>query len=179
MKNKNIIKHGFTLMELLAVVSIIGILASIALPLYRNAVDKSRWARLISPARSIANAEEAIMVSNGYYTANKDELVVSLPTDSDLNYTLYTVANGDAANLVRVESSKLEDVRLARYYKENTDESENVYCEAQQDNDRAKKICSKVLKGTEVSVTDDGYKTYLIEGKMPEVCNWWSNTNNT
>ena len=163
-KNKNIIKHGFTLMELLAVVLIIGVLASIASPLYRNAVDKSRWARLISPARSIANAEEAIVLSNGSYTANKDDLAVSLPTNNDLSYTLYTKENGDEANLVRVESSKLEDVRLARHYKKNIGSSNYVFCEAKNDNERANKLCGKLLNGIEMSTTPDGYKAYLIEG---------------
>ncbi|MBR4591947.1 MAG: hypothetical protein IKO35_01915, partial [Elusimicrobiaceae bacterium] len=153
------------LVELLVVVLIIGVLASVALPLYQNAVDKSRWARLVSPARSIANAEEAIHMSQGKYTTAKEDLVVSLPTDSDLSYSLYTTENGDAANFVRVESSKLDDVRLARYYSENGAESDMVFCEAKSGNGRAEKLCGKLLKGAEMSTTDDGYKAYLIEGQ--------------
>ena len=158
-------KRGFTLVELLVVVLIIGVLASVALPLYQNAVDKSRWARLVSPARSIANAEEALHMSQGKYTAEKDDLVVSLPPDSDLSYSLYTTENGDVANFVRVESSKLDDVRLARYYSENGTESDMVFCEAKSGNERAEKLCGKLLKGAEMSTTDDGYKAYLIEGQ--------------
>ena len=46
-------KKGFTLMELMAVVMIIGILTSVALPQYRKVVDRSRFTKAQVMAKSM------------------------------------------------------------------------------------------------------------------------------
>ena len=180
MLNKSSSKAGFTLLEILIAVLIIGVLSSVALPLYRGAIDKSRWSKLLAPARAVATAQEAAYMSQGGYTANIDDLDISLPEGGDMTYTLYTTANGDDANFVRIASSNLDNVRLARYYKKNEGFEDQLYCEAKNGNERANKLCGKLLEGQELISTEDDYKMYLIGEKANEVlCNrmnlWWSN----
>ena len=180
MLNKSSSKAGFTLLEILIAVLIIGVLSSVALPLYRGAIDKSRWSKLLAPARAVATAQEAAYMSQGGYTANIDDLDISLPEGGDMTYTLYTTANGDDANFVRIASSNLDNVRLARYYKRNEGFEDQLYCEAKNGDERANRLCGKLLNGEELVNTNDGYKMYLLKDAITKpLCDkvelWWSN----
>ena len=61
--NENI--KGFTLIEVLVVVLIIGILAAIALPQYQKAVEKSHAAEALANIRTIVNNVELCHLQNG------------------------------------------------------------------------------------------------------------------
>jgi len=71
-------KKGFTLVELLIVIIIIGILATMAVPQYQKMVNRAKWAEAIQLVDSLKTAE------NLYYAENS-------------KWTTATIASGSAA----------------------------------------------------------------------------------
>ncbi len=81
---------GFTLLELLVVVLIIGILASIALPQYTKAVEKARATEAMQILGDLATAEQIYQMGFGEYTDNLDLLDIEMPGSRDGDSTTIT-----------------------------------------------------------------------------------------
>ena len=88
--NKRKKYKGFTLIEMLVVVLIIGILAGIALPQYQMAVAKSRVTEAIIAMKTLSSAEEIYYMAQGTYTDVLDSLDVDIPAISNYyDYSCY------------------------------------------------------------------------------------------
>jgi len=84
---------GFTLTELLIVMVIAAILATIAIPSYRDAVRRSDRRAAQSAMMEIANRERQAFVSNRAFQ-DETELAFTLPAELEGKYTYtITVAN--------------------------------------------------------------------------------------
>jgi len=69
-------KHAFTLVELLVVISIIAILAAIAIPFVRSSIEKGQSAKCMANLRDIGAQINGYAAENGFYprTVNKATL---------------------------------------------------------------------------------------------------------
>jgi len=94
------VQQGFTLIELMIVVAIIGILAAVAIPQYQNYVLKSRMANVLSSVDALKTAVAVCVQENGGDNANCDDTANGgaagvIPTFSRTNeVTSATVING-------------------------------------------------------------------------------------
>lgn len=84
---------GFTLLELLVVVLIVGILAAVALPQYRKAVTKAKNREAVIALRAIGQAIEMYDLANGplpeEYSNDFSMLGVQIPPSKDWMYVYH------------------------------------------------------------------------------------------
>ena len=75
---------GFTLMEILVVVIIVGILAMIALPSYQESMRKGRRTDAKQALMSVASREEQYMLDHSTYTSNLKDLGFDVDDDEPM-----------------------------------------------------------------------------------------------
>lgn len=87
MKNSN--EKGFTLIELMIVVAIIGILAAIAIPQYQNFTKKSKASEAKVYLAAITTAQASYYAENDQFAATMSDLG---NPDNGASYFVYTMA---------------------------------------------------------------------------------------
>ena len=126
---------GFTLLELLIVVVIIGILAGIALPQYQMAVGRARFSTLKSITKSVQQAAQRYYLANNVYTHVRN-LDIEIPTDI---YCAVQTTTGELSYC----GKKIFDKDM--YYYVNTNTGRPHYCSVHSldTTDKSNRLCQQ------------------------------------
>jgi len=83
--------QGFSLIEILIVVGIIGILAAIALPSYKKQIQRSNRAAAQALMSDVANKQQIFLSTARTYAASLGELNVTAPSDISPKFYTFTI----------------------------------------------------------------------------------------
>ncbi|HFB8560339.1 TPA: pilin, partial [Neisseria gonorrhoeae] len=91
----NTLQKGFTLIELMIVIAIVGILAAVALPAYQDYTARAQVSEAILLAEGQKSAVTEYYLNNGIWPENNDKAGVASASDIKGKYVeSVTVANG-------------------------------------------------------------------------------------
>ena len=144
MKNK-----GFTLIEILVAVLIIGILAAIAVPKYQEAVAKSQYLRLKLYGKKIGDIVTFYNLSTGNLPLTSDELDITIPEIKKETLTTnkklaIEFTNGEVCTIrfgSQYVSCFSKDSSIGYYY--SFKNSKNYLCDARKTDKIYNKLCQQ------------------------------------
>ena len=161
-KNAN---KGFTLLELLVVVLIIGILAAIALPQYKMAVGKSKFIELKSLTKAVAESVQRYYLANNVYPNEYEDLDIVLHktqsshSSSSFEFTLSNsvgCAIWKSGRYIAACNKKIFGKKISYYLYSETLKSGLCLVHSKDTSDYANRLCQKETR----KKTGAEYSTY-------------------
>lgn len=158
--------NGFTLVEILVVVVIIGILVAVALPQYQHAVYKNRYSAMMPLAKKLAEGNELYYLDHGEYSRNPANLVIEGKGEYSEG-THVSLGNANGLNYVRVANDNIANARYLVYQAHSKNFANTTMCEAK--DDRSTALCialggQKIAEGNSSGDRTSGWTAYLLSG---------------
>lgn len=148
---------GFTLLELLVVVLIIGILAAIALPQYKYAVAKAKFTQLLTASKAIKEAQERYMLAHGERSLDLSALDIDIQGGTYNQKRDHITFDWGFCGIAKDSERKLITCTLSKpcisYFHHLASENKNC-CASAESGELGKKICQAEFPKHRGSTTD-------------------------
>ena len=147
-------KRGFTHIELLVVVLIIGILAAVALPQYNKAVEKAQFMQVITSMDALRKACEVYYLDKGEYPTQLSQLDINPNLPAGYGVVLYHTSGPTFALDMYVRRNGSVALEYVRYLQISGKSSRYIECRVLQNNPNLHHLCQLVSGKT--TRTDTG-----------------------
>jgi len=114
MVKKGKMNRGFTLLELITVVVIIGFLATMAFPHFARVIERGRQAEAISLASAFYNSQQRYRLEWGGWAANQNLLDVEVQA-ADIQFFTVSAVNGANPCFIRLNRNNVRRGSWAAY----------------------------------------------------------------
>lgn len=111
-------KKGFSLLELLVIILIIGILSAIAFPGYRKAIERSRASEAINLLGAVYRAQQMYKIVHHDFANSFDNLILDFPGEKQSKSNYWSSYNTDSIKVgkwaLELEGGKNASISVGR-----------------------------------------------------------------